>query len=123
MADSVVHNLLITLVHLCQSIKNYVSGVCMINELNGFPKVTRGALYRNVIRGIRPELKKQIKQAEPLTRELLHKMLNHVNMQDQQELAVWVAILFGYNLFLRKSDLVPDCKQHEPEFQLSRQDI
>ena len=38
------------------SIKNYVSGICMLNELNGLDKVTRGALYRNVIRGIQREL-------------------------------------------------------------------
>ena len=50
-----------------QSIKNYVSGVCILNELNGFEKVIRGTLYRNVIRGIRRHLKHQVKRAQPIT--------------------------------------------------------
>ena len=32
-------------------------------------------------------------------------------------------MLFGFNLFLRKSNLVPEVRQHEPEFQLSQGDI
>ena len=36
---------------------------------------------------------------------------------------MWVAMLFGYNLFLWKSNLVLDIKQHEPQYQLSRRDI
>ena len=32
-------------------------------------------------------------------------------------------MLFGFNLFLQKSNLVPETRQHELEFQLSRQDI
>ena len=54
-----------------QSIKNYVSGICMLNELNGYDKVIRGSLYKNVIRGIRCELKQVSQQAELITRQML----------------------------------------------------
>ena len=46
-----------------------------------------------------------------------------MNTDDEKELAIWVSMLFGFNLFLRKSNLVPEIWQHEPEFQISRQDI
>ena len=105
------------------SIKNYVSGICMLNELNGFDKVTRGALYRNVIRGIRRELRACCKQALPITRKMLIDICDIVDVDNQKELAIWVSLLFGSNLFLHKSNLVPNSRTHEPQFQISCRDI
>ena len=106
-----------------QSIKNYVSGICVLNKLNGFEKVVRGTLYRNCIRGIRRNLWHITKQAQPVTREMLQKIAPLVDLNDQKQLATWVAMLFGYNLFLRKSNLVPESRKHNPQFQLSRRDL
>ena len=106
-----------------QSIKNYVSGICIINDINGFPKVVRSTVYKNVIRGLRRQLQHTVKQAKPMTTELLNKMVHLVNVKNEKEIATWVAILFGFNLFLRKSNLVPDLRIHDQKFQLSRQDI
>lgn len=72
----------------------------MLNELNGFAKVIRGYLYRNVIRGIRRELCTTERRAEPITRKLLYEICDVVDVLDEKELAMWVAMLFGYNLFL-----------------------
>ena len=108
---------------LVQSIKNYVSGICMLNELNGFDEVSCGALYGNVIRGIWRELRACTKQAAPLTRELLQKISEIIDVTDQCQLATWVVVLFGFNLFLRKSNLIPDTRQHEPQFEISRKDV
>ena len=105
------------------SIKNYVSGICILNELNGFEKVYRGTLYRNIIRGLRRELKHEVKQAKPLTIDLLHHICDIVNLQDQKELVAWVVVLFRFALFLRKSNLVPDSSRHLPKFNISRRDI
>ena len=106
-----------------QSIKNYVSGICMLQELNGFDKVVRGTLYKNVIRGIRRELCAVSKQAEPITRDMLREISQIIDVTDFKQLSILVCILFGFNLFLRKGNLVPDLKQHEPDYQLSRRDI
>ena len=106
-----------------QSIKNYVSGICILNKLNGFGKVQRNILYRNAIRGIRRQLKHKTKQAEPMTRELLLKIVEIVDIDNDKELAIWVCMLFSFNLFLRKSNLVPESRIHDEQFQLSRKDL
>ena len=50
-------------------------------------------------------------------------MVEHVDVQDQKQLATWVAILYGFFLFLRKSNLVPVKRIHDPQHQLSQGDI
>ena len=105
------------------SIKNYVSGICILNELNGFGKVQRGTLYKNAIRGIRRNLKHQVKQAKPITYDILERMVQYVDVEDEKQLAIWTAMLFGFHLFLRKSNLVPENRQHQPNFQISRRDL
>ena len=46
-----------------------------------------------------------------------------IDVDNEKELAIWVSLLFGYNLFLRKSNLAPLSRTHEPQFQISRRDI
>ena len=50
-------------------------------------------------------------------------MLPHVDTNNQKQLAIWVALLFGFFLFHRKSNLVPDARVHDAIHQLSRRDI
>ena len=54
---------------------------------------------------------------------MLLKIVEIVQVNDQKQLATWVAVLFGFYLFLRKSNLVPVNRQHDPMHQLSRCDI
>ena len=49
-----------------------------------------------------------LKQAEPVTPELLVKISKVVNFKDQVEMVVWTGLLLGFYKFLRKSYLVPD---------------
>ena len=49
-----------------------------------------------------------IKQAEPVTPELLIKLSKVVNYKDQVEMVAWTGLLLGFYMFLRKSNLVPD---------------
>ena len=105
------------------SIKNYVSGICIINDINGYPTCKRGVIYTNAIRGLRRQLQHQVRQAKPMTREILQQIVRVVDTSDDKQLAIWVAMLFGFNLFLRKSNLVPEQRMHDTKFQLSRRDI
>ena len=75
------------------------------------------------MKGIRRQLQHHIKQAAPMTPHTLEKILTVVNFNDQKQLVCWVALLFGFHLFLRKSNLVPDTEVHQPKFQLSRADF
>ena len=61
----------------------------MINELNGYDKVIRGTLYRNVIHGIRRELQAAEKCAQPITRQLLYMICNFVGIN-----VVWIQLIF-----------------------------
>ena len=46
-----------------------------------------------------------------------------MDIHDQKQLAIWVAMLFGFHLFLRKSNLVPEYREHDVNCQLSRKDL
>ena len=49
-----------------------------------------------------------VKQVEPMTPELLIKLSKVVNYKDPMELIAWTAVLLGFYMSLRKSNLVPD---------------
>ena len=49
-----------------------------------------------------------IKQAEPITPQVLLRMSKVVNYRDRIETIAWTATLLGFYMFLRKSNLVPD---------------
>ena len=100
-----------------------MSTIGVINELNGFGKVEKGKLYYNTICAIRRQLRHVVIQAEPITREMLINIAPLVDPNDGKQLAIWVSILFGFHLFLRKSNLVPETRQHDHYCQLSRADI
>ena len=105
------------------SIKTYVETVCELNELEGFTPVCRGWLYNKAILGIHWLLQHEVNCTQPITMQMLTQMVEHIDIQDQKKLATWVAILYGFFLFLRKSNLVPVKRIHDPQHQLSRGDI
>ena len=105
------------------SIKAYCAMVCETHELKGLKPIYRGRRYYKTIRSLSRILLHEVKQARPVTVEMLKKMALKVDTTNHKQLAVWVAILFGFFLFLRKSNLVPDTRLHNPLQQLSRQDL
>ena len=106
-----------------KSVENYVSSICTINELSGFGKVVKGIFYKKAMAGIRRKLKHSETRAQPLTFEMLHEMLLQVNFNDDKELVAWVVVIYGFHLFLRKSNLVPDSKVLDDEKQFQRKDF
>ena len=65
----------------------------------------------------------EVHQATPFTEEILKKIVKVVWFDDQKELAIWSALVTGFYLFLRKSNLVPVSRLHDPNHQLSRRDV
>ena len=76
-----------------------------------------------MISRIRNRLHHKVKQAEPMTTELHEKIEKHVNVNDDKQLVVWSAILTGFNLLLRKSNLIPLKQVHDMVHNISRSDI
>ena len=106
-----------------ETIKGYCGTICERHELNGHPPIVRGKLYNKAIQGIRRLLQHEIKKAQPVTMEMLQQMVRFVNPNDDKQVATWTSILYGFFLFLRKSNLVPIARKHDDKHQLSRQDI
>ena len=105
------------------SIINYTAGVCVINKINGFGKVPKGTLFRKAMTGIKRKLQRQVKQAMPMTTAILHRIRRIVDISVPKQLGCWVILLFGFHLFLRKSNLVPDSKLYDPFKHLLRRDF
>ena len=90
-----------------KSIQNYLTTICSINELSGFDKVQKTLLYKKMLDGIRRKLKHVESKAKPFSFELLQKILPFVVLESNRELVIWVVLVFGFHLFLRKSNLRP----------------
>ena len=74
--------------------------------------------------GLRRIMEHEVKQAAPITPELLIKMSKVVNYISQVDMVAWVCTLIGFTMFLRKSNLVPDSMNtFNPSMQFRRQDF
>ena len=92
-----------------EAVGNYQSGVRTCHALLGLeipdPKDKQMQMFSQ---GLKRILIHAIKQAEPMTPELLLKISKVVNYRDQVEMVAWVATLLGFYMFMRRSNLVPD---------------
>ena len=107
------------------TINNYLWGLKTFHRLLNLPPPDTSEFLTNLtIRGLRLELARPIKQAEPITVEILEKMFLKVNLNSEEQLVAWTALIFGFHLLLRKSYLVPDTQtEFHPERQLTRSSL
>ena len=71
--------------------------------------------------GITAQLARPVKQASPMTTELLEEIYHRVNFNNQFQHACYAATLSGFYLIIRASNLVPiSRKQFNPQEQLTR---
>ena len=91
------------------TVSNYVGGVISLQKLAGYevPAPT-SPNFKLMIQGLKDELKNPVLQATPVTKELLAQISVFVNRDDGYELCSYSAILTGFFLFLRPSNLVPE---------------
>ena len=91
------------------SIGNYLSGMCTILALLGLeiPDV-KDRQMQMFLAGIKKTMEHTVKQAAPITPQLLLQISKVVNYKDKIEVITWTALLLGFYMFLRKSNLVPD---------------
>ena len=74
--------------------------------------------------GLKRIMLHEVRQAAPITPQLLTKMSNVVDYTDHIEMVAWVATLVGFTMFLHKSNLVPDTMDtFDLEHQFKRADI
>ena len=106
-----------------ETIRMYCGTVCQQNEIKGYRPVSRGIKYYKALTGIRKELHHQVKRAEPMMVTLMEKINDVVNLTDENEMVVWVAMCTGFHLLLRKSNLVPLSCIHDTVHNISRGDM
>ena len=92
-----------------ETINNYLGGVKTFHRLLNLPPPdTSEFLFNLTIRGLKLTLVRPIHQVEPMTPEIIQKMFAHVDLNYEEQLVAWVALMVGFHLLLCKSNLVPD---------------
>ena len=87
---------------------NYVLGVHSLQTLAGFWSPTLSSPnLKLVLDGIKAELAKPVNQATPMTLEILKEVALLVNYDNEFEHTVFAAMLTGFYLVVRSSNLVP----------------
>ena len=74
--------------------------------------------------GLKRVMDHKVKQAAPITPEILLRMSRVVDYTSQVDMVVWVGTLLGFTMFLRKSNLVLDSMvTFNPQMQFRQQDF
>ena len=104
------------------TVTNYVSGIRNVANLAGYSvPLPNSPNLRLILDGVKTALAKPANRADTMTMEILKKMAPHVDYQDSFQVCAFTAILVGFYLFLRKSNMVPDSTpKFNPQEQLTR---
>ena len=107
------------------SVRNYISGIRTCHALLGFQAPpTADKQMEMFLAGIKNVLLHDTKQAAPISPELLLKMYHVVDFTDEIEMVAWVALLVGFTMFLRRSNLVPEAMdKFQSDKQFTRADF
>ena len=107
------------------AVRNYQSGIRTCMAMLGFPVPdTQDRQIQMFTQGLKSVMPHAIKQAAPITPGILVKISRVVNFADIIEMVAWSAVLLGFYMFLRKSNLVPDTMvSFNGEQQFRRSDI
>lgn len=108
-----------------ETIQNYLSGVRTLHKVGCFPVPDLTAPnLRLMLRALKFELAHATKQAKPMTPRLLFRIYQQVHLSDPQELVAFSALIIGFYLFLRASNLVPSSQgEFSPQEQLTNANV
>ena len=105
-----------------KTVLNYINGLKSVQKLLNLPPFIESPRLQLVLRGLKRTMRHCIRQAAPITPAMLLRMSKFV--RSTTDVVCFTALLVGFNLFLRKSNLVPDsCSSFDPLKQLTRQDL
>ena len=106
------------------SVKGYLSGVKRLHELGGYTFPTQMKILAAIMRSIKYELAGAVKKAVPVTPHLLRRIFKLIDIKDVIQVTAYTALVVGFMLFLRKSNLVPDTQGgFNPKEQLTWADV
>ena len=105
------------------TVNNYSGGVRKLHKLAGYelPSPSTSPNLKLALAGIKAELAGPTKQAAPMTSEILLEIETWVNFHSSFEFACFSAMLTGFYLIIRASNLVPVLhNKFNPKEQLTR---
>ena len=107
------------------AVGNYQSAIRTFMALLGMPIPNPSEKEMRMFnQGLKRIMDHEVKQAAPITPEILLRMSRVVNYTSQTDMVAWVATLIGFTMFLRKSNLVPDTMTtFDPFKQFRRKDF
>ena len=95
-----------------QSIRNYISGIKTMHYILGYSIDNINNFLLNLsLKGMARLKPHCIKQALPITPNMLLQIYSFMNMSDPNDAVYWCLFLFAFYLFARKSNLVPTSKK------------
>ena len=106
------------------TVVGYLSSIKRLHELGSFPFPLTLHMLRLELRAIKKELAGQVKKATPVTPQLLHDIYSVIDTNSLLDLVAYYALIIGFVLFLRKSNLMPETQAgFKPGEQLTRADM
>ncbi len=76
------------------------------------------------LKGLSREKKHKVKQAEPMTPQILLKIRDYLDLSDPQDASTWALFTSSFWLMTRKSNMVPNsATQFDPSKQFTRGDV
>ena len=84
-------------------------GLCTFHKILHLPVPDMAEfLTKLAMKGIRLQLARPIRQAEPITPHILYKIFEQVDVSSEEQVMVWTTMLYTFHMLLRKSNLVPN---------------
>ena len=91
-----------------ETIQNYVSTIRMLHQVNNLHiDDTHHIHLTKINEALKKDCKKPVRQASPMTHEILRQLFPDVNFACELEAVAWVSLLVGFSLVLRVSNLGP----------------
>ena len=100
---------------------NYIDGVRKVHVLwHTEPPSLMDIEVRIMLLGLNKTMLSPIKQAQPITPEIMLDMVTFLDLSKRADLAFWGVVVIGFFMFCRKSNLIPDSKgTFDPSKQLT----
>ena len=104
-------------------LKNVLSGIKYFHYTTGHEFPTDSVWLDDTLQGLKRRLKGTPKQVLPINPVILRRMFDHVNLNSNSDLAMWVGCLLAFFTLFRKANLCPRTQQFDPATVLTRSDI
>ena len=94
-----------------ETVVNYVGTVRVMHRLKELPCPQANQIhYKLLTEGLKKTCKEPVRQVHPMNHQTLSMLYDHVDFSVELEAVAWVAVLVGFTLVLRVSNIGPDAR-------------